>query len=162
MARLATQLDRLRRFSLDSARLAVDIGRVLRFAVAPPADVPGIAVLAGDERARRGRRAAYRVRVHNPTDTTVALALEVRGGIDDEPPVFALRAELVLEPDGVAERWLVCTWAGAAELLPAPPADVEPVWLADGPVARWRVDATLADGAGRPLHRLEIGGQLLG
>lgn len=161
MAAIATQLDRTRRLAGDLARLVASVARAARYAVAPPPDRPGIAVLAGDELARRGVPCAYRVRLHNPTATTARLALAVSGRTDPGPPRFTLRTDLTLGPDGVDERWVVCTWPDVAVLVTAPPDALDTVWLADAPSERWAVEATLSDASGSLLDRLEIGGHLV-
>jgi hypothetical protein len=153
---------RLARLGVDVVVVAGGLARMLTIAVRPAPRHAGLALLAGDEVARRGVTAIYRVRVYNPAPTACALTVTVDGGRDPAAaPTFHLTWATTLAPHAGEDRWIETTWQdGAAALSATPPRETPIVAVGDTALGSWWIEAsaTPADRTGR---RLRIAGALV-
>jgi hypothetical protein len=156
-ARLAGRAWRLAR---DLGAASMSVARVLSFAVRPPADRPGLALLAGEPLAFPGAPNTYRVRVYNPTATPQRFVLRVRGSCAAPERAFDAAADLVLGPAAAAERWVRSRWEGDGTITAEPPGDGGFAWRAGAGGERWTLEASLAGEGGRLQDMLRIGGLL--
>jgi hypothetical protein len=149
---------RVARLGLDAVVVLGGTARMLTIAARGAPRHAGLALLAGDEVARRGRASSYRVRVYNPTATACALTVTVDGGRDGSAtPSFHLSWTTTLAPRGSEDRWIETTWQDGAALAVAPPAAVPIVGTATASAGSWWIEAsaTPAHESGR---RLRIAG----
>jgi hypothetical protein len=152
---------RVARLGLDAVVLLGGVARTLATAARPPRPRAGLALLVGDEIARRGVRSWYRVRVHNPGAIACALTVTVDGGRDRiAAPAFRLSWTTTLAPQASEDRWIETSWQDGAALSVAPPAEAPIVAMATAPLGSWWIEASTM-----PAHpscpRLRIGGALV-
>ena len=157
---MAAQWWRLRVLGDDARRAAGGLVAAARRARHAPPVHPCIAILAGDAFARPGSWTPYRVRVHNPCADAREVVVDVRGRRDDGANRFAVRWTALVPAAGVTERWVSTDWRDEARIDPSAPAALPPL-VHDGVRGGWRVEASVADAGGQPLHALAIGGDFV-
>jgi hypothetical protein len=147
---------RLARLGLDAVVVAGGLARMVTIAVRPAPRHAGLALLAGDEVARRGVTSIYRVRVYNPAATACTLTVTVDGGRDAvKTPTFRLTWTTTLAPHAAEDRWIETAWQdGAAALSVTPPSETAIVAVGTAPLGSWWIEAsaTPADSTGRQLR----------
>jgi len=150
------------RVGVDAARAFGGIVATLRTAIAPATTRPTIAVLAGAPIARRGTPSFYRIRLHNPSELTGDVRVELAGfPIPGQPADFRLRWDERLAPHASVERWLRSSWNGDAALVDAPAQEQAFVDEPTDAGARWTITATLAGAEGAEHDALRIQGSFL-